>query len=95
MELTLEQIIALLQQGADAAPAAQIHSQVDVDFELVIEYIADDSMNPEVVLLSCRALVYGLSRMLIDGHFPEWCPQGDPLHWMRQSVDHFIRDLRP
>ena len=51
--------------------------------------------NPEVVLLSCRALVYGLSRMLIDGHFPEWCPQGDPLHWMRQSVDHFIRDLRP
>ena len=51
MEFTLEQIIALLQQGADAAPAAQIHSQVDVDFELVIEYIADDSMNPEVVLL--------------------------------------------
>ena len=48
----LEQIIALLQQGADAAPAAQIHSQVDVDFELVIEYIADDSMNPEVVLLN-------------------------------------------
>lgn len=52
MELTLEQIIALLQQGADAAPAAQIHSQVDVDFELVVEYIADDSMNPEVVLLN-------------------------------------------
>ena len=52
MEFTLEQIVALLQQGADAAPAAQIHSQVDVDFELVIEYIADDSMNPEVVLLN-------------------------------------------
>ena len=52
MELTLEQIIALLQQGVEAAPAAQIHSQVDVDFELVIEYIADDSMNPEVVLLN-------------------------------------------
>ena len=48
----LEQIIALLQQGVEAAPAAQIHSQVDVDFELVIEYIADDSMNPEVVLLN-------------------------------------------
>ena len=52
MELTLEQIIALLQQGADAAPAAQIHSQVEVDFELVVEYIADDSMNPETVLLN-------------------------------------------
>lgn len=52
MEFTLEQIIALLQQGVDAAPAAQIHSQVAVDFELVIEYIADDSMNPETVLLN-------------------------------------------
>lgn len=52
MEFTLEHIIALLQQGVDAAPAAQIHSQVEVDFELVIEYIADDSMNPEVVLLN-------------------------------------------
>lgn len=51
--------------------------------------------DPQAVLLSCRALVYGLSRMLIDGHFPEWCPQGDPLEWMRQSLDHFIRDLRP
>lgn len=52
MEFTLEQIIALLQQGVDAAPAAQIHSQVEVDFELVVEYIADDSMNPETVLLN-------------------------------------------
>lgn len=50
--------------------------------------------DPETVLLSCRALVYGLSRMLIDGHFPEWCPDGDPCNWMRQSLDHFIRDLR-
>ncbi|MGO4852709.1 TetR/AcrR family transcriptional regulator [Phaeovulum sp. W22_SRMD_FR3] len=47
------------------------------------------------VLLSCRALVYGLGRMLIDGHFPEWCPQGDPRSWMQHSLDHFIRDLRP
>ena len=52
MEFTLEQIIALLQQGVDAAPAAQIHSQVEVDFELVVEYIADDSTNPETVLLN-------------------------------------------
>ena len=52
MEFTLEQIIAMLQHGVDAAPAAQIHSQVDVDFELVVEFIADDSANPEVVLLN-------------------------------------------
>ncbi|WP_300043137.1 TetR/AcrR family transcriptional regulator [uncultured Paracoccus sp.] len=48
----------------------------------------------QTVLLSCRAMVYGLSRMLIDGHFPEWCPQGDPRVWMQESLDHFIRDLR-
>ncbi|WP_126979582.1 TetR/AcrR family transcriptional regulator [Frigidibacter oleivorans] len=51
--------------------------------------------DPAAVLLSCRALVYGLSRMLIDGHFPEWSPEGDPLDWMQRSLDHFIRDLRP
>lgn len=50
--------------------------------------------DPETVLLSCRALVYGLIRMLVDGHFPEWCADGDPGNWMRQSVDQFIRDLR-
>ena len=52
MELSLEQIVALLQQGVDAAPAAQIHTQVEVDFELIVELIADDSANPETVLLN-------------------------------------------
>ena len=52
MELSLEQIVALLQQGVDAAPAAQIHTQVEVAFELIVELIADDSANPETVLLN-------------------------------------------
>ena len=52
MELTLEQIVALLQQGVDAAPGAQIHTQVEVDFELIVELIADDSANPETVLIN-------------------------------------------
>ena len=52
MEFTLEQIVALLQQSVDAAPAAQIHSQVEVDIELIVELIADDSVNPETVLLN-------------------------------------------
>ncbi len=51
--------------------------------------------DPETVLLSCRALVYGLSRMLIDGHFPEWSPQAAPLTSMRKALDHFVQDLRP
>lgn len=48
----------------------------------------------ETVLLSCRALVYGLARMFVDGHFPEWRPEGDPSDWMKRSLAQFIRDLR-
>jgi AcrR family transcriptional regulator len=48
----------------------------------------------ETVLLSCRALVYGLGRMFVDGHFPEWQPEGDPFDRMRQSLSDFIRSLR-
>ncbi|MCG7509125.1 TetR-like C-terminal domain-containing protein [Mesorhizobium retamae] len=33
--------------------------------------IADD-LDFDQVLLGARALVYGLARMAIDGHFPEW-----------------------
>lgn len=48
----------------------------------------------DAVLLSCRALVYGLARMFVDGHFPEWQPEGLPGDWMRKSLQQFIRDLR-
>ncbi len=50
--------------------------------------------DPATVLLSCRALVYGLSRMGIDGHFPEWLPDGDPRDWSRRALAQFIADLR-
>lgn len=53
-----------------------------------------DDADPDTVLLSCRALVYGLARMFVDGHFPEWRPEGDPPDWMRRSLKQFIRDLR-
>lgn len=48
----------------------------------------------ETVLLSCRALVYGLGRMYIDGHFPEWVPEGDPFQRMQGSLKDFIQSLR-
>lgn len=48
----------------------------------------------ETVLLSCRALVYGLARMFVDGHFPEWQPEGDPPDWMKRSLAQFVQDLR-
>lgn len=46
------------------------------------------------VLLSCRALVYGLARMVIDGQFPEWQPKGNPRDWSRRSLAQFIEVLR-
>lgn len=55
MEFTLDQVILLMQQGVEAAPAARIHTQIDVDFELIVELITDDSMNPENLLLADEA----------------------------------------
>lgn len=46
------------------------------------------------LVLSCRALVYGLARMLVDGHFPEWQSEGDPAEWMKRSLTQFIGELR-
>lgn len=46
------------------------------------------------VVLSCRALVYGLARMAADGHFPEWQPDGQPLDLMRRALADFIAGLR-
>ena len=48
----------------------------------------------DTLVLSCRALVYGLARMLVDGHFPEWQPDGNPAQWMKRSLALFIRELR-
>ncbi len=50
--------------------------------------------DPQTVLLSCRALVYGLCRMFVDGHFPEWQPEGDPRQWMERALRDFIASLR-
>lgn len=49
----------------------------------------------EVTLLSARAFVYGLARMIADGHFSEWMPGGDPLDWARRALADFVQRLRP
>ena len=46
------------------------------------------------VVLSCRALVYGLVRMYVDGHFPEWQSEGEPAVWMERALSDFIQRLR-
>lgn len=46
------------------------------------------------ILLSCRALVYGLGRMFVDGHFPEWQPDGTAYAHMQRSLRGYIASLR-
>lgn len=42
-----------------------------------------------------RALVYGLARMYIDGHFAQWSVAGQPAEQTVQNVlRHFVTLLR-
>ncbi|MBA4775667.1 MAG: TetR/AcrR family transcriptional regulator [Rhizobiales bacterium] len=42
------------------------------------------------LVLSSRALVYGLARMAIDGHFPEWHVAEPPSEAMHKALHLFI-----
>ena len=45
--------------------------------------------------LSCKALVYGLARMYIDGHFPSWhVPSADEVPAMHDVLRLFLAGLR-
>jgi AcrR family transcriptional regulator len=46
------------------------------------------------VVLSCRAFVYGLARMAVDGHFPEWHPSEEPAIATKRALRAFIDGLR-
>lgn len=43
------------------------------------------------LVLGARALVYGLARMAIDGHFPEWHAAEPPAQAMRQALHLFLK----
>jgi len=45
------------------------------------------------IVLASRALVYGLARMAIDGHFPEWHPDEAPPEAMEHALHLFIRQI--
>ena len=45
------------------------------------------------VVLTARALVYGLARMAIDGHFPRWHPSEPPPQAMRHALRLFIGQI--
>lgn len=44
----------------------------------------------DLLVLASRAFVYGLARMAIDGHFPEWHPAEPPALAVRRALRLFI-----
>lgn len=44
----------------------------------------------ETLMLSLRAFTYGVARMWIDGHFPEWRVEGPAPRAMSAALDQFI-----
>ena len=52
-----------------------------------------EGLDLDYVVLTARALVYGLARMAIDGHFPRWHPSEPPPQAMRQALSLFIGQI--
>jgi AcrR family transcriptional regulator len=45
------------------------------------------------LVLAARALVYGLARMAIDGHFPEWLPSEPPSYAVQRALRLFMSQM--
>jgi AcrR family transcriptional regulator len=45
------------------------------------------------LVLAARALVYGLARMVIDGHFPEWHPSEPPSFAVQSALRLFMSQM--
>lgn len=52
-----------------------------------------EGLDLDQLVLSSRALVYGLARMAIDGHFPEWHVAEPPSEAMHKALHLFIGQL--
>ena len=67
-------------------------------FSLLSEAKRTGDLSPDLqvatIVLSCRAFVYGLARMAVDGHFPEWHMSEEPIDATRTALHLFIQRLR-
>ena len=52
-----------------------------------------EGLDLNYVVLTARALVYGLARMAIDGHFPRWHPSEPPPQAMQNALRLFIGQI--
>jgi AcrR family transcriptional regulator len=51
--------------------------------------------SPHEVVVNARAFAYGLARMAVDGHFPEWRVTGAPRKAAEHALGFYIRTLMP
>ena len=51
--------------------------------------------SPHEVVVNARAFAYGLARMAVDGHFPEWHVTGAPRKAAEQALGLYVRLLMP
>jgi len=65
----------------------------DLFAEAARKRLIPDASDLEILSLSARAFVYGLARMFIDGHFPEWHETEQPEISMRKSLSAYIRQI--
>jgi len=47
------------------------------------------------VVVNARAFAYGLARMAVDGHFPEWRVTGAPRKAAEHALGFYVRMLMP
>jgi AcrR family transcriptional regulator len=71
--------------------------------QLMLEIVAEgqatghirNDASPHEVVVNARAFAYGLARMAIDGHFPEWHVTGTPRKAAKRALGFYVRMLRP
>ncbi|MFD1795157.1 TetR/AcrR family transcriptional regulator [Paracoccus aurantiacus] len=84
-------------QGSDLS--TRLNAQIRARMVALLEQARDNGQlapgqDIETIVVTCRAMVYGLSRMYVDGHFPDWQPVGDPFEWMEFSLSNMINRMR-
>lgn len=84
------------REEIDFLEAPQLHTLSEGVMQLMsphIQALFAGSSDEELAAkrLVCRALVYGLARMAVDGHFEEWnIPHGRQQHTADKALDQFI-----
>lgn len=72
---------AIRQAMVDLLTQAQRQGQLATDVDL------------DHLVLAARAYVYGLARMVIDGHFPEWHPSEPPPIAVQRALRLFMSQM--